>query len=374
MQGYIKDQEQPDGSIVEGPGSVAHFKFFSPRIGFNFEVTNDGKTMLRANWGRYYQVPPTGMFSALNPALSSVKYANEINGEWVVYRENDYVARNQDPDLKQYYNDLLTISIEREIFKNASININYIKRWSGNYYGSIPLHDYAPITVTDSYTGEPITVYEQTSPSDFYFANIPDEYNFYDTYDAFQIVFNKRYSNRWYLNMSYHYEKSWGTTENGYNPDLSTGYLHYGVTVNPNNMINWEGNPMFHSPHQFKMTASYLLPWDITASTFIFYKSGNPYNRIHTINTVDVYAQFNAEPRGSNRMPSQFNIDFFLRKEFTLKDTIRLEVSAQVVNLLNSDTINGYYVQTGTYLEAYYGQNRSVVAPRQAVLGVRLRF
>jgi hypothetical protein len=269
---------------------------------------------------------------------------------------------------------LLTISLERQIFRDASVSVTYMKRWSADYYGNVPLHDYAPVQVVDSYSGQTITVYDYIYPTSYIFANIPDEYNLYDTYDAFQIIFSKRLSNNWYLNMSYHYERNYGTMDNGYNPFHFIGYQHYGVRVDPNWEINREGYPYFHQPHQFKLIGAYIFPWDITVSTFVSYMSGNPWNRIHLVYTPEVYATINAEPKGSRRTPGIFNVDLNVRKTFRFSKTISLDIAAQISNLFNSGTITRYYQMTGNYQEAYFGDPYGNVAPRQAILEAKIRF
>ena len=375
IHGYIFDQKQPDGTVKEGPGSVAHFKCLAPRFALNYDITGDGKTMIRTSFGRYFQTPPTGMFGGLNTATSPISYGlDNGDGTWYVYRIVNPVARNQDPNLKNYSNDLLTISLEREIFRGTTIAVNYFKKWSHNYYGQIPRHSYTPIQVLDSFSGQYVTLYKYNTPTNWYFCNIPESWNYKDKYDAFQIVINKRLTNKWYMNFSYHYEKSWGTTENGYNYDKPATYVHYGPSIDLNFMINQEGPPMYSSPHQFKMVSAYMLPWGVTASTFVSLKQGNPWNRIFVYQTTSGSWTINAEPRGSHRYPWNFNIDLWLRKEIRLKGSMALELSAQVTNLLNANTVLSRYVTTGNYLEDYYGDISSIVSPRSAILGAKIRF
>ena len=41
-----------------------------PRIGASYDLTGDGKTVLKANWGRFYFNPGVNLADAVNPNSS----------------------------------------------------------------------------------------------------------------------------------------------------------------------------------------------------------------------------------------------------------------------------------------------------------------
>ena len=42
----------------------------SPRLGFTYKITEDGKTVLKGHWGRYYRGIVTGEFTGVTPSIT----------------------------------------------------------------------------------------------------------------------------------------------------------------------------------------------------------------------------------------------------------------------------------------------------------------
>ena len=66
--------------------NVVDFNNIVPRLGATYDLTGDGKTVLKANWGRFYFNPGVSLADAINPNTSQ-QYAdynwNDINGDSV---------------------------------------------------------------------------------------------------------------------------------------------------------------------------------------------------------------------------------------------------------------------------------------------------
>jgi hypothetical protein len=381
IRGYFKDQEQPDGTVIPATGTALRLHHLSPRLALNYEITSDGKTMFRINWGKYYEAVRVWLYSSLNPSGPDLSLGIQMPGQttWTILQSLPYSVTYWDPDIKDMSNDILTASLERQIFPNALLSLNYIKKWEGNRFGLLPYHSYIPVSVTDSFSGEAVTVYKYDTSSPvvgWYFTNFPEEMGLKFRYDAFEIVFNKRFSKKWMLNVSYHYEKCWGTSDD-FGNSLFGGLANVGaMQITPNTMINWEGPFSYNRPHQFKCIAAYEAPWGIMASTYISYWSGLPYNRTHVIQDFvnGINATYDAEPRNSHRLPSVFNMNVLLQKTFRLKGTSVIQLSAYITNIFNSGTVTGYFTETGSPLQSFYGEVSNIVSPRQVRLGTKVSF
>ena len=62
------------------------FNHLVPRLGATYDLTGDGKTVLKANWGRFYFNPGVNLADAVNPNTSDqyVDYNwNDLNGDRV---------------------------------------------------------------------------------------------------------------------------------------------------------------------------------------------------------------------------------------------------------------------------------------------------
>ncbi len=167
----------------QGSGNLFDFKCFSPRLGLTYELTKDGKTALRASYGRYFTPLGVESFGSGGPdqdrTYSTTKYYLvpwdnlDANGDGVLFdRETMNATRDllngiQDgtltpinaivtansggeldyrntfsiydptlnpwslkisPGLKNQHTDQFTISLEREIFSNFSLALTYINR------------------------------------------------------------------------------------------------------------------------------------------------------------------------------------------------------------------------------------------------------
>ena len=55
------------GQIIDGPGALYTWDVFSPRLGVIAKLSADGRTLLRASYGRYSQGVMTGEISPLHP-------------------------------------------------------------------------------------------------------------------------------------------------------------------------------------------------------------------------------------------------------------------------------------------------------------------
>ena len=175
----------------QGSGNLFNFKCFSPRLGVTYQLTKDGKTALRASYGRYYTPLGVESFGSGGPdqdrSYNTTQYfllpdinSLDTDGDGVIFDKetmdatrkllngvrdgtltpiNAIVAGNRiDPDtgepvmldfrnffsiydpsltpfelkiqpgMKNQHTDQFTVSLEREVFKNFSLALTYIHR------------------------------------------------------------------------------------------------------------------------------------------------------------------------------------------------------------------------------------------------------
>ena len=101
---------------VHGPRRFAQqdlytWNQFAPRIGATFDLSGDGKTVIKANYGLFWHNPGVGVGSDANPnttAKSETYVWNDINGDrrWQQGEQGALTGRNLagaiglDPDIK----------------------------------------------------------------------------------------------------------------------------------------------------------------------------------------------------------------------------------------------------------------------------------
>ena len=130
-------------------------------------------------------------------------------------------------------------------------------------------------------------------------------------------------------------------------------------------------------PHMFKLYGYYLLNWNATAGLYAFAQSGQPwemwsyepYLGLPGINTSDTNRY--AEPAGSRRSGSHWQLDLNYTQNFRLADRMTLQIAADLFNVANTQT--GYNIQPAFH-NSTFGQPRSYFDPRRFQLAARLKF
>ncbi len=384
------------GQVKGVSGNVYTNNRISPRIGFTYDLFGDKSTVLKAHYGHFAEAMLASYHDRMNPDTAYSDYVgyyydNDI-GEWVewfrIVHESLY---RMDPDIKHPYMEQWTVSIERELFKDASFTIAYINRRWKNIITPIDQNaDYEQRTVSVPNFGN-YTVYERTLETlenpDYLITNIEKAYKNgypwillkpYRRYHGIQFQFNKRFSNRWQLLASYTLSKAWGTLDNGFADDIGYG----GDRYDPNYWINADGNSTYDPTHMIKIQGTYVIPWiDLSVNVYYHGTTGNAWTtRYRTARFNQGRITFFIEPRGSHHYPMDHQIDIRLEKIFTIQNKYRLGIMVDVFNLLNVDTITSWgtrwmYDWKPTQWPSTNGhQLYSIVNPRQARVGIRLIF
>ncbi|MDI6845725.1 MAG: TonB-dependent receptor [Candidatus Saccharicenans sp.] len=384
------------GQVRDISGNVYTNNRISPRIGFTYDLFGDKSTVLKAHYGHFAEAMLASYHDRLNPDSAYNDYVGYYFdydiGQWVewfrIVHESLY---KMDPDIKHPYMEQWTVSIERELFKDASFTIAYINRRWKNIITPIDLNaDYIETTVSVPNFGD-YTVYERTLETlenpDYLITNIEKAYKDgypwimmkpYRRYHGIQFQFNKRFSNRWQLLASYTLSKAWGTLDNGFADDIGWG----GDRYDPNYWINADGNSTYDPTHMIKIQGTYVIPWiDLSVNVYYHGTTGNTWTtRYRTQRFNQGRITFFIEPRGSHHYPMDHQIDIRLEKIFTFQNKYRLGLIVDIFNLLNVDTITSWgtrwmYDWRPTQWPSTNGhQLYSIVNPRQARVGIRLMF
>jgi len=388
---------------IKDVGTVFETGRIAPRLGFTFDIFGDKSTVFKAHYGQFTEAMLSAFFYRLSPKWSdSITYYWDLaNEEWYEAERIEQNWKLQD-GIKHPYMDQFTVSLERELFRDASVSISYIYRKWNNIIGVYDTKAvYEPVDYFVSPLGKTFQIYELVSGNahEFMIENIerrsdrPHYLNdAYRKYQGVEFLFNKRFSNKWQLILSYIYSKTTGTIDNGQADDIGWGSRNSQQTGDPNFWINADGNATFDPTHMLKVQGTYILPFDISFNVYFRAISGTTWAqrfRSRALNQGRV--TFYTETRGSERYDMQTSFDFRLEKIFTLAAKYRLGLMLDVFNLFNKNTItswgtrvgydwlfegdeptyllpNGYTPSTGGH------QLINIVNPRQVRLGIRVIF
>ena len=382
---------------IKDVGNVWNSSRIAPRLGFTFDIFGDKSTVFKAHWGQFTE----GMFAAYHNRLSTkwfdyiTYYWDLAAGEWYEAERIEQNWKLQD-GIKHPYMDQFTVSVERELFRDASVSVSYIYRNWKNIMGVYDtLAQYEAINQPVSLIGKDFTIYELTSGNahEFMIENIKRgadrPYYLGDAYRKYQgveFLFNKRFSNKWQLMLSYIYSRTKGTIDNGWGDDIGWNGRNNQQAGDPNFWINADGYASVDPTHMLKVQGTYILPFDISFNAYLRAISGWTWTqRYRTRPLAQGRVTFFTEPRGTDRYDTQTNLDLRLEKIFTLAAKYRLGLMIDVFNVFNANTITSWGTRVGydwvldpadpDYTPSSQGHDLyGIVNPRQVRLGIRLIF
>jgi hypothetical protein len=372
---------------------VPNWFYLTPRVGVVWSVGKSARTAVKGSYGRYYQPITIATPEAANKnAQSSLEYdwidANGDSrfqyGEQGTLRVTRLASQNfVDPDLRQPFVDTVYLGIERQLTKTLTVGLTGIYKKQRNIIDQIstnrPLSAYNAVSVTNRYTGQPLTVYA-LKPEFSSVTSILETTNvkeLYEQYKGIEIVANKRMANRWQLQGSLNISRLKGNTG--------------GSFADPNGRVFVEGPLDLDVPLQAKLIGSYQAPWGFLLSGYYQGQSGLP-AAIPTTTTagvpgatrvrfsaadnpaivVESFIEVRAEPRGSQRLPFRNLFSLRAEKEFKLGKGTRLSAIADAVNLFNDNTVTG--IQALLFDQANYLTPALIVNPRTFRLGFKFDF
>jgi hypothetical protein len=392
--GWLPEQEQLPFSL--GPVNVQAATFaeqdlytwnvFAPRAGVTIDLSGDGRTVLKGNYGFFWHNPGVGVGDNANQNTSdkSETYTwNDVNGDrrWQPGEEVTRTASSLqgsvrlDPDIKAPYTHETSIWLERQIAEMYGARIGFVYKTeddliSNNYQLERGLSAFTtPYTFVDigidgrrgTADDRDLTFYAMPNslatqfPTTQYVMNV-DQYSRYKTFEA---SLNKRYGNKW---------------------SASIGGAHTWLKDFPNGPQRNPNNPglQSYSLWNFKATASYDAPYGIRLSPVLRHQSGSNYGRELTITAPAGFTATSsggangtrayAEPWNSNREDNIWVFDVRAEKIVNLHaDRIRARLFFDMFNITNSHASETISRATGLG----YQKPSAILAPFTTRVGFR---
>jgi hypothetical protein len=364
---------------------------WGPRIGAAYDLTGDGRSVVRAYYGQIYDQAVFASWSQATPGI----------GDYVIYEvspagsltEIDRISGESkftvDPDIKHPRLDEMSFSYERELGRGLKFSGTYIHRESKNFINSVTQGaQWTTTAFTNPLTGQAMSLYRwanRTSDQKFLITNV-DDYSFdgapaanaYRTYNGGMFVLTRALQNRWQAQISYVYSKTKGTVTNGSFSGITSSQFQ-----TPNGaLVNADGLVGFDRTHEIKVFAGYQIPkLEIAANAYYRYLSGTPWTPFQRVSSgtfnwtgsIDILL----EERGSRRTESQQLMDIRFEKVFNVGAN-RLGLYLDAENLFNAGFMTG--VQTRNPSVSISGTSvplggvTAITAPRQLTFGGRWSF
>src|ERR671913_1899176 len=407
--GWLPEQEQLAGSLAQWAprfpalASAVTAKTFpethiytwnqiAPRIGLTFDLTGDGKTVLKGNYGLYWHNPGVGTGSngnANTPAKNATYNWNDVNGDrrWQPGEETSEVSRSLegtltvDPNIKAPYSHEAAGWLERQLTDTMGVRAGFVYKTEDDLIATMqPDRPLSAFTVAYPFTDigldgrsgtaddRTLTFYGIPSATAGSSRQVVMNADWWSRYKTWEISLNKRYGNRW---------------------SGSMGFGHTWLTDFPNNGTNNtapQRNPnnpgaVDRTLWNFKATATYDAAWGIRISPVLRHQSGENYARQLTISVpaaLGLIATSNstqgtiayAEEANANRQDNIWVFDIRAEKSLSFTDRIRLRAYFDLFNITNSHASETITRSTGLS----YQKPANILAPITGRVGFRFIF
>ncbi len=367
-----------------------------PRIGISYSPTDDGKSVVKAFYGRYYY-NFADRFSNVNPGGTNTRdyRFNDLNGNrtfdgvqelGLLVASAGGTSTTLDPNLRTPYADELSLSFEQQFWGESSFRAAYVRKMSRDEFATYNVLRDNQFTVART-----VTVNEQdfvngvTAPRTLtvydipdslrgqvrnVVANIPESVGGGDyTYDTIQVAFNKRFGGGLFVQSSFDYQwrdelRGTGATTSPLSSDpLPIGYFQniFPDVPNRQNSTNWQARAL----------ARYVFPAGVGAALNLRSQSGWAYSRLLSVTLPNAGTQrFFAEPIKNNRSDAVSILDLRVDKSLTFGGKYKLTLMADLFNAMNSNAVSNFNLLNGSQ----YNRIIATLDPRTFQLGFRFDF
>jgi Carboxypeptidase regulatory-like domain/TonB-dependent Receptor Plug Domain len=397
VEGYLPAQTTgasryfPDGLLFQGVnigGVVQNFTIqkqfaavrqdplwhnWAPRVAATYDLFGNGKTAIKASWGRYLDQISTGTPPNPNANINQTYAWNDLNGDFAFqpgnatwdglkYVGGEFGALNAtnnlavavfDKTLRRPYRNEVTLTLDHELFRSFLLDVSYLHTRERDIQGTIDNSiDLWPSQYTLTALTDPgrdgvigtaddqiLNVYNQNAGVTTTTKTINDD-RLATHYDGLDVIATKRFEKGWTLLAGYTYSRT---------------RVQLTSLANPNNaFVNAEGESGGRR-HNFKASGSYLLPYKVLVAGNLRLQSGLPITRTWAVPTCSTTVltncsrqalTVNAEPRGSLLLPFLPTVDVRAGRYFDFRSD-RVELSVDVYNLTNANTVFAVRSTTG---------------------------
>src|SRR5688572_3462644 len=353
---------------------------FAPRVGVIVDLTGDGRTVLKGNYGYFWHNPGVGIGSEANPntpAKNATYQWNDINGDrrWQAGEEGDLLSEELEggvllqDDIRQPYTHEASVWVERQLADTLGLKAGFVYKTEDDLIDT----GYQPFRGLDAFT-VPFTFVDvgvdgrsgtaddanitmlglpSSQAANFPTTTVVSNTGEFSRAKTVELSMTRRYSNRW---------------------SASVGGAYTMTNDFPNNFPNSPNEPGAEdrSIWNLKATASYDAPGGVRLSPVLRHQSGDNYARTVSISVPSgsgLIASGTAyvEPMDSNREDNIWVFDVRGEKTVNLGSRVRTRLFLDIFNITNSHASETISRATGLG----YQKPSAILAPRTARLGFR---
>jgi hypothetical protein len=408
--GYVIGQLP--GITFAGAKAGLTFKNLSPRIGLTYDLTGNGKNVLKVSYAKYVGQIGTGSLSSVYNPVKVI----EVDYPWTDTNNNGFVEANEittgagglgyafitsgydpknpsalstttknDPNMKPDRTQEFVVGFDRQLGNDFAVSASYIYRkydnfratWRDNWSSA----DYTATTYAASTCGAnagrcpTVTYYAPTRTMPVTFT-VKNQDGYWREYSGIDLSARKRLSKSWMMSASYsfnsapvHYDNA-NSYQDPTNVEQSNGaqYAEQSTSSGLDNVF-------VNAKWIFRMSGAYTLPWQkIGVAATYNARSGYPFEAI-VLTPSRPFAAGTAsvllDKVGDVRLPTFKQVDLKVDKPFTFFNRVKASVSMDVFNLTNGNTV---LAKRRTQNATNANNIANILAPRVLRFGVRVTF
>ena len=368
-------------AIFDGLGTLYTWNIVSPRLGVTTKLTADGRTIMRASYGRFSQGVLTGEFGAFHPGVTPITTAafSAATGGYttIVSVVDPKTQLRLDPDIRAPYTDEYSLGIDRELGRRLAVTTAYVHKDGANFIGyeevggqysqqTRPLPDGSTVPVLVLVNGTSARRFLLTNPNGFLLR-----------YNGLVTTLEKRQSHGWQAFGSYTFSRATGLQVSSGTAagaeQLSTLTSSGTFGQDPNNLTNARGRLANDRPHMFRVMGTLNVPRTgfVVAGNFQYY-SGKPWAASTRQSLPQGDQRILLEAPGSRRLSSQSLLDVRVSRTLRFGGVGRVELLMDVLNVLN-DTAEEALASDNRFA-SNFGQPTVFMTPRRVMLSARLNL
>jgi len=398
---FLPAQSPPPGAegqpaIFPPADSIVSWNRLAPRIGGAVDASGDGRTIVKASYGRYWSAPGD-LGPNVNPNAAGWWHRHawqDANGTgtWepgeeglVADSRGGAVSESIDPDLRAPWTDEAAASVERELPAAVAVRTGVVwRREAGGYerqHTERPFGAFTePVVIPDrgpdglpgtGDDGPGLTGYDlgaNAVPADQAPATVVcNAGGTPSRHFTWEVAAHRRIRGRWSLSAGFAH--TWSL-------EHAAGYANQAIRQNtfvltPNDLINTaDGGRHRLTSWTAKAWGTFQAPWKMVVTPMLRHQSGQPFGRTITASMNYGVIRVLAEPVGTRRMENMTLLDVRVEREFLRRGSGRVSLFLDVFNLFNANYAEDVNWASGPA----FLQPLAVVPPRIARLGLRASF
>lgn len=380
----ILDRRGHEIGSTAGVSPLFSWDVVSPRAGVVLALDSSGRSVVRANVGRYYRAIVTGEFDVATPSIAPRYWFNgtyDRNGVPADLELIESVSRLRvDPELRNPYLDQLGVSVERQLWGATRVSAAFVHRRGRDHTA---WRDIGGLyrTVLRQIEGKTYELSQLAGPADAQVWQLTNPEGMSTEYRGVTVAIENRSARRSFLRAAVTLSESTGRLASSSarvspaEPQLSTAEYVNGSAFgqNPNDVINTDGLLAGDRPVVFKVQALINGPWRLSAALSGQHQTGRPWGRDLRVVGLGVGTRLRLEPLADDRRVEDITlVDLRVQKSLSLGRSVILEVFSDVLNLFNDDA--GESIAQREVGRAGFGVPTEFVWPRRAIVGAKVRF